>query len=127
MKKQKPFELLGETIAPGKTARITLELAKLHTNTPIQIPVIVSHATKVEKEFAPIAEILENNQAQYIDVIDKNTGDRYPMSLQDFYLPDIDTSIYAIGDTILRLDESLTDINLKDFILAQEQILLIFS
>src|SRR5690554_8042764 len=49
------------------------------------------------------------------------------MSLQDFYLPDIDTSIYAIGDTILRLDESLTDINLKDFILAQEQILLIFS
>src|SRR5690554_5368363 len=47
MKKQKPFELLGETIAPGKTARITLEVAKLHTNTPIQIPVIVSHATKV--------------------------------------------------------------------------------
>lgn len=47
MKKQKPFELLGETIAPGKTARLTLEVAKLHTNTPIQIPVIVSHATKV--------------------------------------------------------------------------------
>src|SRR5690554_5668623 len=87
----------------------------------------VDGLTTVEKEFAPIAEILENNQAQYIDVIDKNTGDRYPMSLQDFYLPDIDTSIYAIGDTILRLDESLTDINLKDFILAQEQILLIFS
>ena len=46
MKKRKPFELLGNSIAPGKTARLTLEVAKLHTNTPIQIPVIVSHATK---------------------------------------------------------------------------------
>ena len=46
MKKRKPFELLGHSIAPGKTTRLTLEVAKLHTNTPIQIPVIVSHANK---------------------------------------------------------------------------------
>ncbi|RFC53918.1 succinylglutamate desuccinylase/aspartoacylase family protein [Brumimicrobium aurantiacum] len=46
MKKRKPFELLGNSIAPGKTTRLTLEVAKLHTNTPIQIPVIVSHANK---------------------------------------------------------------------------------
>lgn len=46
MKKRKPLELLGNTILPGKTARLTLEVAKLHTNTPIQIPVIVSHANK---------------------------------------------------------------------------------
>lgn len=46
MRKQKPFELLGQSIEPGKTSRLTLEVAKLHTNTPIQIPVIVSHATK---------------------------------------------------------------------------------
>lgn len=46
MKKRKAFNLLGHTIAPGKTSRLTLEVAKLHTNTPIQIPVIVSHATK---------------------------------------------------------------------------------
>ncbi|PKR79535.1 succinylglutamate desuccinylase [Brumimicrobium salinarum] len=46
MKKRKPFELLGNSILPGKTTRLTLEVAKLHTNTPIQIPVIVSHAKK---------------------------------------------------------------------------------
>ncbi|RYM33381.1 succinylglutamate desuccinylase/aspartoacylase family protein [Brumimicrobium glaciale] len=44
--KREPFELLGHTIAAGKTVRLTLEVAKLHTNTPIQIPVIVSHANK---------------------------------------------------------------------------------
>ena len=46
MKKRASFELLGNTIAPGKTVRLTLEIAKLLTNTPIQIPVIVSHARK---------------------------------------------------------------------------------
>lgn len=44
MKKRKPFELLGNSIAPGSTSRLSIEVAKLHTNTPIQIPVIVSHA-----------------------------------------------------------------------------------
>ena len=46
MNKREPFELLGTTINPGKGARVTLEVAKLHTNTPIQIPVIIHHARK---------------------------------------------------------------------------------
>ncbi|MDX1651672.1 MAG: succinylglutamate desuccinylase/aspartoacylase family protein [Brumimicrobium sp.] len=46
MEKRKPFSLLGTEIEPGKGARLTLEVAKLHTNTPIQIPVIVQHARK---------------------------------------------------------------------------------
>jgi len=44
MKTRKPFELLENSIQPGTTARLSIEVAKLHTNTPIQIPVIVSHA-----------------------------------------------------------------------------------
>lgn len=46
MGKSKPFLLLGNTILPGKTERIYIEIAKLQTNTPIQIPIIVSHAKK---------------------------------------------------------------------------------
>ncbi|MEX1192561.1 MAG: succinylglutamate desuccinylase/aspartoacylase family protein [Brumimicrobium sp.] len=46
MKKRASFELLGTEIEPGKGARLTLEVAKLHTNTPIQIPVIVQHARR---------------------------------------------------------------------------------
>lgn len=46
MRKREPFQLLGTEIKPGKGARVTLEVAKLHTNTPIQIPVIVQHARK---------------------------------------------------------------------------------
>ncbi|PKR79527.1 hypothetical protein CW751_14595 [Brumimicrobium salinarum] len=87
----------------------------------------VEGLTIVEKNYKPIADILEENQKEYIDLIDKNTGDRYPMLVEDFYLPDIDTSIYQIGDTLLRLDEYMDDISLKDYILAQEQIILIFS
>src|SRR5690554_3062378 len=46
MKKEKSFELLENIIPPGTTKRLALEVAKLHTNTPIQVPVIVSHGKK---------------------------------------------------------------------------------
>jgi len=105
----------------------TIVPAILHSIQQFDPSIGIEGLTSVEKDFAPIAEILKNNQAQYIDVIDKATGDRYPMSMEDFYMPDIDTSIYAIGDTLMRLDESLTDISLKDFILEQDQVILIFS
>jgi predicted deacylase len=41
-----PFSILGQEVQPGKGGRFTLEIAKLHTNTPIQVPVIVQHAKK---------------------------------------------------------------------------------
>lgn len=44
MKKQQPFQLLNSSVPAGKTMQLTIEVAKLYTNTPIQIPVIVSHA-----------------------------------------------------------------------------------
>lgn len=44
--KRAPFKLLDEEIEPGKGKRLNLEVAKLHTNTPIQVPVIVQHAKK---------------------------------------------------------------------------------
>ncbi len=38
------FELFGETIAPGKSRELNLSLAKLHTNTPIDVPIIVERS-----------------------------------------------------------------------------------
>ncbi|PWH81448.1 DoxX family protein [Brumimicrobium oceani] len=105
----------------------TIKAAIPHAIQQFDPSIPVQNLTTVEKEFEPISTILENNQAQYIDVIDKETGDRYPMTLADFHLPDIDTAMYSIGDTLVRLDESLTDISLKDYILDQEQVILIFS
>ncbi len=46
MRKRPSLELLGTEIKPGKGGRVMLEVAKLHTNTPIQIPVIIQHARK---------------------------------------------------------------------------------
>lgn len=105
----------------------TIKAAIPHAIQQFDPSIPVQNLTSTERDFAPIAAVLESNKAQYIDVMDKETGDRYPMSLADFYLPDIDTAMYAIGDTLIRLDESLTDISLKDYILEQDQILIIFS
>ena len=38
--------MLGEEILPGKSAQLNLNVAKLHTHTPVQVPVIISRALK---------------------------------------------------------------------------------
>jgi predicted deacylase len=40
----KKFVILGEEILPGKGAELNLDVARLHTRTPIQVPVIVRRA-----------------------------------------------------------------------------------
>lgn len=40
------FQILGQEVKKGKSAFLELEIAKLHTRTPIKIPVIVNRSTK---------------------------------------------------------------------------------
>ena len=44
--KRKRILMLGEEILPGKSAQLNLNVAKLHTHTPVQVPVIISRALK---------------------------------------------------------------------------------
>lgn len=46
MSKNKKLIILGQEILPGKGAELNLDVAKLHTSTPIQVPVIVQRAKK---------------------------------------------------------------------------------
>lgn len=66
MKKRNPFELLGQTVEPGKSGRFNLEVAKLHTNTPIQVPVIVQHA----KKEGPVLLLLAGSHGDEINGIE---------------------------------------------------------
>ncbi|MDX1445544.1 M14 family metallopeptidase [Lishizhenia sp.] len=42
----KPIQILDTIVQPGKKAIINLEVAKLHTASPVNIPIIVDHAKK---------------------------------------------------------------------------------
>ena len=44
MKNNKVIELLGETILPGESKTIEVEIAKLHTMTKLKIPVIIERS-----------------------------------------------------------------------------------
>jgi predicted deacylase len=46
LKGNKKLNILGKEILPGKGAELNLDVAKLHTSTPIQVPVIVQRAKK---------------------------------------------------------------------------------
>lgn len=91
-------------------------------------PVIdVSSLTSVEKDFDYIEKVIDSNRVKYVDVIDKETGNRYPQMLEEFYIEDWDTAKYVIGDTLLRLKESFSEISLKNHILSSDQIILVIS
>ena len=42
----KRFFILGKEIAPGESVELSMNVAKLHTHTPIQVPVFVERAEK---------------------------------------------------------------------------------
>lgn len=106
---------------------ITVKEGKLPSIQQFDPKIDVESLTPTEKKYPYISSVLEANRVKYVDVIDKATGNRYPQLLEEFYIEDWDTSQYVIGDTILRLNESLDDISLKDYILEQDQIILIIS
>jgi len=41
--KAKDFQILGHTIKPGKSLQANLDIAKLHTRTKIEVPIIIEH------------------------------------------------------------------------------------
>ena len=106
---------------------ITIKDGKLPTIQQFDPKINVQSLTSIEKKHPYISSVLDSNRVKYVDVIDKSTGDRYPQLLEEFYIEDWDTSQYAIGDTMLRLSESLDDISLQQYILEQDQIILIIS
>jgi predicted deacylase len=46
IRENKKFVILGQEILPGKGAQLNLEVARLHTSTAVQVPVIVERAKK---------------------------------------------------------------------------------
>lgn len=85
----------------------------------------VNALTPIEYEFEPIAAILKENETLFIMLKDTASNDSI-VPLEEFDLKAMDTSRYRISDT-LTVYESLTYISLKDYILDQDQILILFS
>ncbi|MEX2485676.1 MAG: DoxX family protein [Brumimicrobium sp.] len=106
---------------------VVVDAGKLPSIQQFDPKIDVENITPTEENFPFIKKQLDANKSEYVDVVDKESGNRYPQLLEDFYIDDWDTSRYVIGDTLLRLDESFDEISLKDYILEQEQIILIVS
>jgi predicted deacylase len=64
----KKFVILGEEILPGKGAELNLDVARLHTRTPIQVPVIVRRA-KVEGPTVLLMAGLHGDELNGVEII----------------------------------------------------------
>jgi predicted deacylase len=64
----KRFVILGEEIPPGKGAELNLDVARLHTRTPIQVPVIVRRA-KVEGPTVLLMAGLHGDELNGVEII----------------------------------------------------------
>jgi uncharacterized membrane protein YphA (DoxX/SURF4 family) len=117
-----------ETWEWKETVTKTIRAAKLPSITDQFNPKVdLEEITATERRIPYIAEFLAENQVAYIDVIDRNSGNRYPQMVEDFWLEDWDTAQYVIGDTIFKLNEELTEISMLDYILSADEIILVIS
>ncbi len=67
-KKHKKIVILGEEILPGRGAQLNLDVAKLHTTTPILVPVIV-HRAKIDGPTVLLMAGLHGDEINGIEII----------------------------------------------------------
>lgn len=66
--KHRKFVILGQEILPGKGAQLNLDVAKLHTTTPILVPVIVQRA-KIDGPTVLIMAGLHGDEINGIEIV----------------------------------------------------------
>ncbi len=66
--KNKKFVILGTEILPGKSAQLNLDVAKLHTTTPILVPVIVERA-KIDGPVVLLMAGLHGDEINGVEII----------------------------------------------------------
>lgn len=68
--KYKKFVILGKEILPGKGAQLNLDVAKLHTTTPVLVPVIVQRA-KIDGPTVLLMAGLHGDEINGVEIIRK--------------------------------------------------------
>lgn len=117
-----------ETWEWKETQTKTIVEAKLPSITDQFNPKLdLAEMTATERNMPYIDSFLKANEVQYIDIIDKSNGNRYPQLMEDFWAEDWDTAQYVIGDTILKLDEQISEVSILDYILNADEIILVLS
>lgn len=117
-----------ETWEWKETQTKTIKETKLPSITDQFNPKVdLTELTATERSFPYIAEALSARQAKYIDVIEKETGERYPQLAEEFWAEDWDTTDYVIGDTLMKLDPEQSELSLLDYILSEDQLIIVLS
>lgn len=109
---------IQKTIKPTKLPSIT---DQFHPK------ILLDEATEVELNQPFVQQQLSENQVPFVELIDKSNGERYPQELESFFIEDVDTSAYIIGDTIYQVSSDFSEVSFLDYILTSERIILVIS
>jgi len=69
-------KILGETILPGKTYHLSLNIAKLHTGTSIEVPIIISRA-KLKGPSILFTGGIHGNEVNGVEIVRKIIAKKY--------------------------------------------------
>tara|TARA_R110002072_G_scaffold226960_2_gene383851 strand:+ start:4909 stop:5871 length:963 start_codon:yes stop_codon:yes gene_type:complete len=72
----KEVVILGEKILPGKTYQLKIDIARLHTRTKIEVPVIISRAKK-EGPCVLISAGIHGNEVNGIEIVRQLVANKY--------------------------------------------------
>lgn len=117
-KNYKFIERSERIIVPGKMATITDQFNPFLNITDL---------TLVEKQMPVVKEMMLLAKVEGLNIRDKRTNKRFNVSLNEYSESDYNAEEYEIIDTIRIQDPSFSEINLRDYIVKTDQIVVVTS
>jgi len=78
-------KILGETILPGKTYHLSLNIAKLHTGTSIEVPIIISRA-KLKGPSILFTGGIHGNEVNGVEIVRKIIAKKYHIPNAEWFI-----------------------------------------
>jgi uncharacterized membrane protein YphA (DoxX/SURF4 family) len=105
-------------IVPGKMATITDQFNPF---------LAISDLTTVEKQMPIVKEMFRFAKVEGLRIRDKRTNKRFNVALGEYSEDDYSADQYEIIDTVEIQDPSFTEINLRDYIVKTDRIVVVTS
>lgn len=85
----------------------------------------IDEVTDADKSLDFVADLFKENMVENIRVKNISADEIYDVPIEEFEIEDYPAEYYKIVDTVIMLNEELTEIAIRDNILEQEQIVIL--
>lgn len=109
----KYIDMVQQVVKPTKIPSITGQFSPF---------ISIAAMTDAERNFAPVQEMLTQNQVSEIRVKNLSNDEIYNVPMEEFLSEDYPVEYYTVLDTVKGVNPEFTEVTLRDYIVKAKQI-----